>query len=296
VLLVCHVLFLAFRLQIPVLHTRFSIASGILSTVAIAAAGLQSFLEDQHSLNPSDMLVLYLSLSTILSIPRLRSLWIIQCPAEAKVMWTVIFIITAATLVVESASKSSRLRPVYRKATKEQTAGFWSRSFFIWLLPFFQVGYSKLLSPGDIPPVDDDLEEESTRTKLDASWKSTSGRYRLIRATFGANVMPFISGILPRLSLAAFTLCQPFLIESSVSYMAAPPGKDQSRYGQALVGAFVLVHLGIAVRRRTILDFLSPCRLTDERYPEPFTGVTHIVYLPWFDVVSLQRFTTTRWL
>lgn len=276
-LLVCHILFLAFRLQTPVLHTTFSIASGVLSVVAIAATGLQSFLEDQHSLNPSDMLVLYLSLSTILSIPRLRSLWIIQSPVEAKAMWTVSLIITAATLLVESASKSSRLRPIYRGATKEQTVGFWSRSFFIWVLPFFQVGYSKLLSLGDIPAVDDGLEEESTRAKLDASWKSTKGRYRLIRATFYANVMPFVSGILPRLSLSAFTLCQPFLIESSVSYMAAPAGQEQSRYGRALVGAFALVHFGIAVCRQTILNFLIPHRLTDDRYPEQFTGATHIV-------------------
>ncbi|KAK3329761.1 P-loop containing nucleoside triphosphate hydrolase protein [Apodospora peruviana] len=253
-LLVFHLLFLVFRVQTPGLYTRLSVPSGVLDATATVAAGFQSFMEDQRSVKPSDMLVVYFTLSTILYIPRLRSLWLIASGPVAvpRAMWTIVFIGTASLVFLESARKTRFLRPTYKSATAEQTVGFWSRSFFIWVLPFFQTGFTRIIQLDDIPKVDQDLEEESAWTKLDESWRKVQGRHRLLRATFVANLPQFLSAITPRLALSAFTLCQPFLIEVSVSYMNTKQdaGADDNKYfGQALVGAFVLAYTGIAVSR-----------------------------------------------
>lgn len=239
------------------LHTKISVASGVLSVITIAAAGLHSFLEDQRARKPSDLLILYLSASILLSIPRLRSLWLIPSPDSPKAIWAVIFVITVVALAVESMSKSRLLRSVYQRTmTKEQALGFWGRSFFIWVLPLFRTGYSKLLSPEDMPDVDDELAEDAVWTKLEASWQQQRGvdgrKHRLIYATFAANAAHVLSGILPRLALLAFTLCQPFLIQSSVAYVASPVDNEDGRgtYGVALIGAFALVYLGTAVSQR----------------------------------------------
>lgn len=174
-LFVCHLLFLVFRLQKPILHTKTSLASGVLSIASIVATGLESFLEDQRTLDPSDLLIHYLSSFVLLSVPRLRSLWLIPSLDAPKAIWTVVFVVTVAVLGMESMSKSSLLRPIYERATKEQTLGFWGRSFFIWVLPLFREGYSKLLNPGDVPSVDDELVENAAGPRLDASWQCVGG-------------------------------------------------------------------------------------------------------------------------
>lgn len=247
VLLLLHIVFLFYRTRNPRLYTKLSVASGIIDAAATLAAGVQSFLEDQRSLRPSDLLVLYFTLSTILYIPRLRSLWTISDAdlAGPRSLWTVILIAMASLVMLESIKKTRLLRPGYKNVTAEQTTGFWSRSFYIWVLPFFQTGYGQIIRLDDIPRVDDDLEEESARTRLDEAWDKVQGPHRLLRASlFYANRWQLLSAIPPRLALSAFTLCQPFLIEVSVSYMNT---EDRDKYyGQALVGSFVMAYLGIA--------------------------------------------------
>lgn len=249
ILFVFHILFVVFRSQTPCLTTRLSVSAGILSAVAVLAAGIQSFLEDQRSLKPSDILVLYFSASIILYLPLLRSLWLIPYGILSRAIWTATLICTVAVVFVESAQKTKFLRPQYKNVTAEQMTGFWGRSFFIWILPFFQSGYSRILQLDDIAHVDDDLQEKCTSMRLDTSWEQIRGRYRLLRATFRANMWPCISAILPRLALSAFNLCQPFLIKAAVLHMSTQTEKSNENYGQALVGAFVLVYVGIAVSK-----------------------------------------------
>lgn len=217
-------------------------------------------MEDQRSVKPSDMLVLYFSLSSILFIPRLRSLWLIPAIDAPKTLWTAIYIVTTVVAFAESLRKTNSLRPTYRSISLEEMTGFWGKSFFIWVLPLFQAGYSKLLHLDDIPRVDSDLREQSTWTDLDKAWNRAQGRHRLLRAAFFANYWPILSAVMPRLALAAFTFCQPFLVNASVSYLNTGKGKDDGTavYGPALVGAFVLVYLGIAVSEQSTTTTQKP--------------------------------------
>ena len=195
------------------------------------------------------MLVLYFSASAILYIPRLRSLWSIPEVYAPRAIWTVLVIATVLVICTESARKTRSLRPSYRGVSIEQSAGFWGRSFFIWTLPFFRSGYSKNLQLEDVPQIDPDLAEKAVWTDLDASWHRCLGSHRLLRATFAANLCVFLSAIVPRLAWAGFKLCQPFLIESAVSYLNEEPGRNRQMYSQTLVVVFILVYLGIAVSR-----------------------------------------------
>lgn len=101
-----------------------------------------------------------------------------------------------------------------------------------------------------MPEVDDDLLGQNAGAKLLSAWeevKSTQGNRRLLRATFRAYLWPYLSGIIPRLALSAFTFCQPFLITATVDFLGSPATAESDKYGQALVGAYVLVYLGLAV-------------------------------------------------
>ncbi|KAI0837465.1 P-loop containing nucleoside triphosphate hydrolase protein [Hypoxylon sp. FL0890] len=287
-LTVFQLVFLAVRVQSHHLYTRLAVAAEILCAAANVGALAVSFLEDQRSVRPSDLLVLYYSASTTLGVPRLRTLWLL--PSDyliVKIIWTLIFVVTAGVVVLECLAKTKRIRPAYKTGlTFEQTTSFWGRAFFIWLLPLFRMGYGRIFLLRDLPDIDQDLKESAAWTELEASWLriEQGGRLRLVRATFMANKWLIISAITPRLFLSAFTFCQPFLIQAAVSHLSTGnEGEDHERFGKALVGAFALVYLGIAVSRavywRQTYRMLAKIRagLTSKLY-------RHTVSLPARDV------------
>lgn len=266
--------------------------------MAIVAAAVQSFIEDQHSVKPSDLLVLYFSASTLLYIPRLRTLWLIPSVSTARGLWTTIFILTTVTLFVESARKTRMLRPLYQNATKEQMSGFWAQSFYTWVLPFFHTGYSTVLDLSNMPEIDEGLREETAGRRLETSWQKARGRHRLLRATFRAYIWPLVSGIVPRLALTAFTFCQPFLIETTVIFMGSKEKHVPKSHGDALIGAFVLTYLGIAVshtcwtvlpRLKSTPDVQSSLHAPNEPYDHNDALRPHLHHLPTHDPIEGKR-------
>ncbi|KAK3403550.1 P-loop containing nucleoside triphosphate hydrolase protein [Sordaria brevicollis] len=255
------------------IHTSVSLAATILTTISLFSSSLLSLLEDQRTIHPSDLLVIYFSASTVLYIPRLRTLFLLSSSSTPhllalRVLWTLIYALTTLVAITESLGKFSLLQPRYKHVvvTKEQTAGFWSRGFFVWLLPFFQVGYKKILGMGDVPGVDGELRVESCGGEMEGAFRKLLGRklkkegtgegtkkesgrggatekdegkegakeeeakkkkgWILIMAAYEANKWPFWSAVMPRLALLGFNFCQPFLIEAVVAYLASRERKD----------------------------------------------------------------------
>lgn len=251
VLAALHLAFLIVQTKTPALRTDVSLAAGVLNFIAVLAATFHSYLEDQRSIRPSDLLILYFSASVFLSLPRLRTLWLVSSVGAPKALWTVILALTTLIVPLESVSKRKFLRPPYETLTKEEETGFWGRSFFTWLLPFFRLGYSRIIHIRDIPDVDADLTGEVAGEKLERAWARRKGRKRhaMFRASCAAYRGTLVFGVVTRLCLTAFTFCQPFLITATVSFMQTPKTPQSEKYGQALVGACLLTYLGLAVSR-----------------------------------------------
>ncbi|RDK41147.1 P-loop containing nucleoside triphosphate hydrolase protein [Aspergillus phoenicis ATCC 13157] len=248
VLLVLHILYTALRVEDPDLHTRVGLASGVVNIIATGAAILLSFLEDQRSIKPSDLLVVYYSAEVLLSLPQLRSLWQIPTASVAcRALETTILVFNAGVLISESIHKPRFLRPIYQKTTREGILGFWGQSFFIWVLPVLQNGYSKVLGIDDIPEMDADQQAQLTQEELEKAWGARTGKHRLLRSTFYTYRRTFLSGFVPRICLAAFSFCQPFLITATIDYVQNDKTLESKRRGQAIVGAYVLVYSGWAV-------------------------------------------------
>ncbi|KXH61282.1 ABC transporter [Colletotrichum salicis] len=251
VLTVLHLCFVIIDAKSLALRTSTSLAAGTLNFIAVLAAAFHSFLEDQRSTRPSDLLILYFSASAILSLPRLRTLWLITGAGALKGLWTAIVAGTILVVPLESIGKKRFLQTTYQSLTKEVETGFWGRSFFTWLMPFFRLGYSRVIHIRDMPEVDEDLTGGRAGASLEAAWLKRKGEkyHALIRSGFYAYCETLVAGVITRLFLTAFTFCQPFLITATVSYMQTPKTPQSERYGQALVGAYVLTYLGLAVSR-----------------------------------------------
>lgn len=226
----------------------------MLSIVATLAAACVSLLEDQRSLRPSDLLTLYFLASSLCSLPRLRSLWLLPTASVdvCRYLWLSIFIVTVVALVVESIPKTMILKPQYHKIPKEQLSGFLNRSFFIWILPFLQKGYSHVLRIEDIEDIDTRLQGQECGEKLQAAWSSVgpndNHRHQLIKATFYAYRWAVLSAVPPRLALSVFNFAQPFLITATIDYIGSPSTPGSKLTGQALIGAYIVVYVGLAVR------------------------------------------------
>lgn len=291
-LFVLYIVYSVLHIRTPVLRTSLSLVSDILNIVAIAGAAGLSFLEDQRSTRPSDLLVVYFSSLILLWIPRLRSLWLLSAPEPCRALWTTIYSVAVLIAYTESTKKTKILRPLYKQVTVEQVNGFWYRSLFIWVVSFIRTGYSKVLSVGDMPEVDESLQGDLTRDKLDEAWKQSKGGYRLIKAVFRAYLWPALSGIVPRLTLSGFTFCQPFLITSTVDYFNGDARTRPKEYAHALVGAVLIVYLGIAV---CIHRYGPPSESKSIlRYRRPYTGAKHFGWARCCEQVSSRSCTRKR--
>jgi hypothetical protein len=250
VLFSLQVLFAAFQVQTSALHTRASLPAAILSILAIFAALYASFMEDQRSVRPSSLLTLYFSASTICRLPQLRSLWLIPSVDVCRYLALASLLFTLAVLTLESVPKTRTLHSDYCKCTDEEKSSFWNRSFFVWALPFLQTGYRKILKVEDIPEVDTELQGQCSGDRLQKAWDSASQykQYPLIKAVFGAYGWTCVSAIPPRLAYSCFTFSQPFLITATINYIGGSSDSEANMYGGGLIGAYVLVYLGLAVR------------------------------------------------
>lgn len=207
-------------------------------------------MEDQRSVRPSSLLILYFSASTICRLPQLRSLWLIPSVDVCRYLALASLLFTLAVVTLESVPKARTLHSDYCKCTDEERSAFWDRSFFIWALPFLQTGYRKILEVEDIPEVDTDLQGQCSGDRLQKAWDSASlyRQHRLIKAVFCAYGWTCVSAILPRLAYSCFTFSQPFLITATINYIEVSSASEANIYGGGLIGAYVLVYLGLAVR------------------------------------------------
>ncbi|KAJ5979295.1 ABC transporter integral membrane type 1 [Penicillium viridicatum] len=149
--------------------------------------------------------------------------------------------------VLESAQKVNFIQPVYQNVTVEEIHGFWGRNLFAWILPLFRNAYRSIIWLDDLPHVDSTLLGRNAEARLAQTWSNAHGKYRLIKATFRAYYRPLLSAIVPRILLAGFTFCQPFLLSATIEWMSSPTTAKGQQYGHALVGAYALVYTGIAV-------------------------------------------------
>lgn len=256
VLFVLQVLFMAFQVRESVLHTRASLPAIVLNIIATFAASYASFIEDQRSVKPSDLLNLYFSASSICRLPQLRSLWLIQSVGVCRYLSLASFLFTVAILALESLPKTKILHSHYYGTTDEEKIGFWSRSFFIWVLPFLQTGYREAFEVEDVPEVDTNLQGQCSGDKLRKSWDSASvkSHHRLIKVVFRAYGWACVSAIPPRLAYSCFNFAQPFLITATVNYIGGSSSSQPKVYGTGLIGAYILVYLGLAVGSLSITN------------------------------------------
>lgn len=182
-LFACQTIFLAFRIHINALQSKASLAADVLFLLALCGAVALSYCDHVGSMRPSTLLIIYFSITTLFNIARLRTLWMIEFAESGAIVLSIISALTAVTLILESTGKRTSIVSLQSDATPEQFSGFWKRTSFVWLLPTFCQGYSKILSVPDLPNLDPGLKSDVLARKLENTWAKCMIRKTNFRGT-----------------------------------------------------------------------------------------------------------------
>lgn len=195
----------------------------------------------------------YLMLSLLFDIVRTRSLWLLavmRAENAFAAVFTAAVGVKAVAFLAESQIKTRWIQWDTASHSPEETAGFFGLTAFSWLWKLFAIGRKKVLTLDDLFSLDRHMASDALRMKLQTSIKvsSTHGqKHGLTKALAKSLLESFLLPIPPRLALSAFKFCQPFLINSLLSYLLIPATERPVNYGYGLIVATFLVYGGIAV-------------------------------------------------
>ncbi|EPE10420.1 abc transporter [Ophiostoma piceae UAMH 11346] len=228
--------------------------SGYLGLAAAVVASAVSFHDHRLSVRPSSILVLYLTVSLALDIVSLAS------PLQPR--WQPFYLYMAmcfqalaklVLLLLECKSKSGILQDEYRSLPPEDLANILSLTYFWWLHDLLELGFSKILSPDDLPRIDTQLNAERLRQKIIAAWGQRDGQaaeqpMTLPKVLFRCFVAPLSLAIPPRLGVVFFQFSQPLLISRAITFVQRPQetdADDASAGGFWIVVSAVVIYFGL---------------------------------------------------
>ncbi|KAK4133595.1 P-loop containing nucleoside triphosphate hydrolase protein [Trichocladium antarcticum] len=231
------------------LRTRTTLAAAALTLVSTLGLGILSYVEHRRAVRPSSILNTYLFASLLCDIAHARTLWL---RAADYLNHVIAYISVAAVvvkgviLVLEALDKRRFLRSGYQHYPPEATSSIYSRSFFWWLNPLFRLGYGRELVVDDLFVLDKHLQASYCYARFRATC-TTVGNKSLLLASYGVLKWSVLQTILPRALLTLFTYCQPFLLNHAIRLSQEPITEKTTQRGYGLIGAYLLVYVGIAV-------------------------------------------------
>ncbi|KAK9440292.1 ABC transporter, transmembrane domain, type 1 [Metarhizium brunneum] len=233
-------------------RTKTSIAEAVICVLEAGAICALSWAEHYKSVRPSVLLNLYLLLSTLLDTAAARTYLTRPGLAAIGGVSLASLAVKAALLALEESPKEPARRD--KTTADEAAAGVVSRGVFWWLNPLLLVGAKTLLAADHVGPIEDKFDSARLLRRLESVWDNgmepkdgKTGSWALMKCTFLAYKWQFLAGVLPRLLFTGFTFAQPFLINAVVDFVGAPGEQQTAQVAASLVGATVLVYVGIAV-------------------------------------------------
>ncbi len=146
------------------------LASNLLSLVAATAICVLSFLEHGRNVEPSTLLTSYLVATIFSDVIQAGLLYVAQNLCNPWGLASATFAAKLVLLALEGQTKRHILREPYDKLSPEETVGYFGVVFFWWVNRILKMGYSKVLSLEDMPPLGRSLDVMKTREVMQREW------------------------------------------------------------------------------------------------------------------------------
>ncbi|KAI0129875.1 ATPase-like protein [Xylariales sp. AK1849] len=252
-------IFAAIQLAILVLSSHSNEFRALLASSAALALTASlcivclSFLEHSRSPRPSILLNAYLFLTLLFDIAQVRTLWLASMNSTVVALCrvsTASVVLKAFLLLLESQHKTRWIQWVNKEHSPEETTGIFGLGAYLWLNRLFWTGYREVLSLDDLYSLDGSMDTETLSLRLENHIEAATSKGRRFGLTWALGKTLWVSLILPigpRLALTAFKFCQPFLINTLLTYLQQNPDDTSRNPGYGLIGATILIYTGIAV-------------------------------------------------
>ncbi|KAK3898910.1 hypothetical protein C8A05DRAFT_37494 [Staphylotrichum tortipilum] len=213
-----------------------------------------SYLEHARAPRPSILFNAFLFVTILLDVSQVRTLWLASGNADEITfsrLFTCGLAFKAVVLVLESQSKARWIVCWdVKDHSPEETTGLYGLGAYFWLNRLFLTGYRKVLQISDLFPLDQSMASETLHTGLVHHIDVSCFRgknHALARAVARALAFPLLLPVAPRIALGAFQFCQPFLIQTLLEHLQKPRDMASDNVGYGLIGATILIYVGIAV-------------------------------------------------
>lgn len=235
---------------LPAYRSVASLAASLLGCIAaICIIAIVNF-EHRRSLQSSALLSLYLGLTILLDIVKVRSYLLRSGLQVVGGITVAIATIKFVVLVLEEIPKRKYIKDTALRTSmsKEGASGFWNRSLFLWLNSTLLLGFRRVLQVDHLGHLGVDFASENLSAKFEPNWrKYRNSSHPLITASFHTLFWSFLSVVIPRLLHTAFLFSQPFLLQGVVNFLGEEHPSPSVRNG--LIGATILVYAGLAMTK-----------------------------------------------
>lgn len=236
--------------------------------------GVLSYFEHLRSVRTSFLLNVYLLFTIIFDTARSRTFALVPELNEISILFTTRIGVKVFLAVFEAKGKGSLLLSGYTSYPPEATSGMYNRALFWWQNALLKKGFKNVLSIEDLFHLDKPLYAEYLQRIIKSAWDGGESRTSLQKArscrkssladitraivvhhssnsllwvTLKQLKWSVLAVVPPRVCLMAFNFCQPFLINRAVSYAEETTSPQTLNIGYGLIGAYVLVYVGIAI-------------------------------------------------
>ncbi|KAF2846111.1 ABC multidrug transporter-like protein [Plenodomus tracheiphilus IPT5] len=254
--LVAWVVFTGFELALlvvwasrPAPRHRVELASAAINFVGAVVLALLSFFEHLRTVKPSFVLNVYLLFTCGFDIERSRSYSLTPELDLVATIFTTRLAVKVLLAILEARGKRKLLLPEYADSPTETTSGMYKSASFWWLNELFKKGFSSPVGVDDLFHLDKHLQADYLHHALGTAWDrvTSSSPHSLFLTTLKRLRWPILAVVPPRLALIGFNFCQPFLINRAVTFSQQETSNQTNNIGYGLIGAYVLVFVGIAV-------------------------------------------------
>lgn len=130
-----------------------------------------SWLSHTRSIRPSTPLTIYLGVSSLVDLARVRTLFFVHGTYVEAGVNLASFFVKLAIFSLELLDKGGILEDKWKTTSPEALAGIYSRALFSWLNPLFLKGFRQILTVESLPEPDDEILGATVPTALEARWE-----------------------------------------------------------------------------------------------------------------------------
>ncbi|KGO73238.1 ABC transporter, integral membrane type 1 [Penicillium italicum] len=231
--------------------TNMFIASSVLNLVSALLMITLSVVDHSRSPKPSALLSSYLFLTLFLDVAQARTLFL-SSDDKPELTYSSIFVTAIALktgiLLLEAQQKSRWVGWDEKDHSPEETSGIFSLGVFFWLNKMFLDGYSKILTIGDLYPLDSSFNARPLHDEFlkNMDYSNLKGdKFGLVKVLIRTLKVPLLVPIPARLVLLCFTFCQPLFLEKLLDYLSQPV--LDKNFGYGFIGASLLIYSGLAI-------------------------------------------------